>query len=67
MTYEVIALDGTIIHSSNRYDEMWSFLVGFKADQPNQNIDGVIVHNTVTKQWDYAWRIVYQLNDVKIN
>lgn len=66
MKYQLLAVDGTITDESNDLNELWMKTMDFRDKQPDNNIDGMIVRNTFTKQWDYAWKFARQLDDVNI-
>jgi hypothetical protein len=66
MTYQLLAIDGSIIEEASNTNELWLKTLYFRDKQPDNNIDGMIVRNTVTKQWDYAWKFARQLREVDI-
>jgi hypothetical protein len=67
MRYELRASDfHTVIFTVSDYDTMWKELMDFRDKQLDQNIDGLIVYNTLTAQWDYAWRVARQMQDLRI-
>jgi hypothetical protein len=68
MSYELRASDfHTVIFTVGDYDTMWKELMDFRDTQHDQNIDGLIVRNTLTGQWDYAWRVARQMQDIKVS
>jgi len=39
----------------------------FKDAQLDGNIDGLIICNTITKEWDYAWRVAINHKDLLVS
>jgi hypothetical protein len=65
--YELLADDAwTIIFVADDFDSMWTKLADFKSKQFDNNIDGCIIRNVKTAQWDYAWRVALNMRDLRI-
>lgn len=67
MSYNLLSKDSkTVIFEASDYNSMWVQLMDFRDTQIDKNIDGLIIRNTDTGKWDYAWRVAIQLQDINI-
>jgi hypothetical protein len=68
MSYELRTADfNTVIFTASTYDDMFNQLGEFKEAQLDKNIDGLIIRNTITKEWDYAWKVAINHRELKVS
>ncbi len=61
--YELKDKNGIQIFEANTYNDMWTKLSTYAN---NHEIDHFIVKDNVHHTFDYAWRVLRNLNDVSV-